>query len=73
MLAPHEAAAKKTKRRTMLFGGGKSSDDAVHAAADVPQAWIVGHKGKVSYNLSPLLNGEPVSLYVNVGVLRAKT
>jgi hypothetical protein len=31
-------------------------------AQDQPLAWIVGHKGKVPYNLAMLLNGEKVRL-----------
>ncbi|KAF2266468.1 hypothetical protein CC78DRAFT_491794 [Lojkania enalia] len=50
---------KKLKRRSKLFGGG-SSDEHVYEAGQSPLAWIVGHKGKVPYNLALLLNGEKV-------------
>ena len=60
LLAPNEGA-KKIKRRSKLFGGPSSSDERVHDAAQSPLAWVVGHKAKVSYNLTMLLNGEKVS------------
>ncbi|KAF2469870.1 uncharacterized protein BDR25DRAFT_343534 [Lindgomyces ingoldianus] len=51
---------KKLKRRSRLFGGGQSSDEQVNVSGQGPLAWVVGHRGKVPYNLAMLLNGEKV-------------
>ncbi|CAI6336356.1 unnamed protein product [Periconia digitata] len=59
MLAPADASAKKSRRASRFFGGGKSSDDSLKEK-NVPQAWVVGHKGKVPYDLAPLITGAPV-------------
>ncbi|KAF9734581.1 hypothetical protein PMIN02_005968 [Paraphaeosphaeria minitans] len=58
-----DADGKKNKRRSRLFGYGESSDermDANQRHLDGPLAWVVGHKGKVEYSLTMLLNGERV-------------
>ncbi|KAF1950093.1 hypothetical protein CC80DRAFT_497103 [Byssothecium circinans] len=60
LLAPGDATVKKARRTSRLFGGGKSSDDKANAGQNTPLAWVVGHSGKVPYNLTMLLNGEPV-------------
>lgn len=55
---------KKNRRRSRLFGYGESSDERVNGSQtrlNGPLAWVVGHKGKVEYNLTMLLNGERVS------------
>jgi hypothetical protein len=52
--------AKKLRRRSKLFGGVQVSEEKVHQAHDNPLAWVVGHRGKVPYNLALLLNGERV-------------
>lgn len=58
-LTPVEGNLKKLRRRSRLFGGGESSDERLNESAQVgPLAWVVGHKGKVPYNLTMLLNGE---------------
>lgn len=54
---------KKLRRKSKLFGGSQA--DLVGAVdapppQEKPLAWIVGHKGKVPYNLAMLLNGEKV-------------
>jgi len=61
LLAP-EVLQKKNRRRSRLFGGGESSDERLHdtTGQNDPLAWVVGHKGKVPYNLTMLLNGEKV-------------
>jgi hypothetical protein len=59
LMAP-SGEAKKLRRRSKLFGGAQSSDEKVHQAQDNPLAWVVGHRGKVPYNLALLLNGEKV-------------
>lgn len=62
LLTPTESSAKKLKRRSKLFGGGGSSDERMaEFGGESPLAWVVGHKGKLSYNLTMLLNGEKVS------------
>jgi hypothetical protein len=59
-----EGKLKKLRRKSGLFGNVNSSvtDVSRGGAADgsSPLAWIVGHKGKVPYNLTMLLNGEKV-------------
>ncbi|ORY13864.1 hypothetical protein BCR34DRAFT_561477 [Clohesyomyces aquaticus] len=62
-LVPAEAGAlKKLKRRSKLFGGAQSSDEQVDVSPlGGPLAWVVGHRGKVPYNLTMLLNGEKVT------------
>lgn len=59
----NEGKLKKLRRKSGLFGGNNSSTtDVSHAGAagSSPLAWIVGHQGKVPYNLTMLLNGEKV-------------
>jgi len=52
---------KKLRRRSKLFSGGQSSDEHIHDDGhDRPHAWVIGHRGKVPYNLALLLNGEKV-------------
>ncbi|KAJ4373195.1 hypothetical protein N0V83_003488 [Neocucurbitaria cava] len=61
--APSEGNLKKLRRKSRLFGGGSVSDGAIpdtQHGHNSPLAWIVGHKGKVPYNLTMLLNGEQV-------------
>ena len=58
-----EGKLRKLRRKSGLFGGNNSSMTDVSragAAGSNPLAWIVGHKGKVPYNLNVLLNGEKV-------------
>jgi hypothetical protein len=57
-----EGNLKKLRRRSKLFGAGLVDDGTgnVTQTQDNPLAWIVGHKGKVPYNLAMLLNGEKV-------------
>lgn len=56
-----EGNLKKLRRKSRLFGGSQSGDGvAVDPSHANPLAWIVGHKGKVPYNLTMLLNGEKV-------------
>jgi hypothetical protein len=44
-----------------MFGGSQGSDGVIPDAAHAkPLAWIVGHQGKVPYNLAMLVNGEKV-------------
>ncbi|KAF2999452.1 hypothetical protein E8E13_007935 [Curvularia kusanoi] len=58
----NEGKLKKLRRKSGLFGGlNGSTTDVSNAAGANPLAWIVGHKGKVPYNLTMLLNGEKVS------------
>ncbi|CAO2652473.1 Nn.00g007560.m01.CDS01 [Neocucurbitaria sp. VM-36] len=61
--APSEGNLKKLRRKSRLFGGSQGGDgalpDAQHGQSS-PLAWIVGHHGKVPYNLTMLLNGEKV-------------
>ncbi|KAF1995635.1 hypothetical protein P154DRAFT_341994 [Amniculicola lignicola CBS 123094] len=58
-LAPVEE--KKKRRVSRLFGGGaSSSNEQVHQQQAGPLAWVLGHQGKVPYNLTMLLNGEKV-------------
>lgn len=55
---------KKLRRKSRLFGGSQSGDGvATGMSRESPLAWIVGHKGKVPYNLTMLLNGEKVSCF----------
>jgi hypothetical protein len=59
-----EGNLKKLRRKSKLFGGSLPGDQSTGSgsqAQDSPLAWIVGHKGKVPYNLAMLLNGEKVS------------
>ncbi|UPX16418.1 uncharacterized protein EKO05_0006818 [Ascochyta rabiei] len=60
----NEGKLRKLRRKSGLFGGNNSSlTDVSRAGAGGggnPLAWIVGHKGKVPYNLTMLLNGEKV-------------
>lgn len=58
----NEGKLKKLRRKSGLFGGsnGSSTDLSRAGGANNPLAWIVGHKGKVPYNLTMLLNGEKV-------------
>lgn len=60
--ADNEGKLKKLRRKSGLFGGsnGSSLDLGRAGGANSPLAWIVGHKGKVPYNLTMLLNGEKV-------------
>ncbi|KAI8932853.1 hypothetical protein NX059_010333 [Plenodomus lindquistii] len=61
--AGSEGNLKKLRRRSRLFGGspnGHESHPGGPHGQDSPLAWIVGHKGKVAYNLAMLLNGERV-------------
>jgi hypothetical protein len=55
-----EGKLKKLRRKSGLFGGSQSTDGAAGAQDNEPLAWIVGHKGKVPYNLALLLSGEKV-------------
>jgi hypothetical protein len=57
-----DAEIKKSRRRSRLFGYGESSDERLHDSrpSNSPLAWVVGHKGKVEYSLTMLLNGERV-------------
>jgi hypothetical protein len=58
-----EGKLKKLRRKSGLFGGGPIGDDTTAGAPQEhgsPLAWIVGHKGKVPYSLTFLLNGEKV-------------
>jgi hypothetical protein len=62
-----EGKLKKLRRKSGLFGGPPGGIEGVDGAPGTPQgnasplAWIVGHKGKVPYNLTFLLNGEKVA------------
>jgi hypothetical protein len=55
---------KKLRRKSKLFGSSQVDVGAPAGASSAPHteplAWIVGHKGKVPYNLAMLLNGEKV-------------
>ncbi|KAL1598707.1 hypothetical protein SLS60_007847 [Paraconiothyrium brasiliense] len=60
-----DTEVKKNRRRSRLFGYGESSDERVQDLSaqhskNSPLAWVVGHKGKVEYSLTMLLNGERV-------------
>ncbi|KAF2124814.1 hypothetical protein P153DRAFT_390281 [Dothidotthia symphoricarpi CBS 119687] len=57
-----EITSKKLRRKSRLFGGSNGGDEpsAGTQAGESPLAWIIGHKGKVPYNLAMLLNGEKV-------------
>lgn len=51
----------KAKRRSWLLGGARSSDERVSEFGHGgPLAWVIGHDGKVPYNLSLLIGGEKV-------------
>lgn len=51
----------KAKRRSWLLGGARSSDERVSESGHGdPLAWVIGHHGKVPYNLSLLIGGEKV-------------
>ncbi|KAH8708442.1 hypothetical protein GQ44DRAFT_691027 [Phaeosphaeriaceae sp. PMI808] len=50
---------KKLRRKSKLFGGSQTGEE-VNGVHNSPLAWIVGHKGKVPYNLAMLLTGEKV-------------
>lgn len=66
LLIPSDPEVKKNRRRSKLFGYGDSSDERVQDGqrhVGGPLAWVVGHKGKVEYSLTLLLNGERVCLY----------
>ncbi|KAJ4988561.1 putative choriogenin Hminor [Stagonosporopsis vannaccii] len=59
----NEGKLRKLRRKSGLFGGANSSMTDVSragGAGENPLAWIVGHKGKVPYSLTMLLNGEKV-------------
>lgn len=58
-----DSRLKKLKRKSGLFGGAQSSDEQVNGAGKEksPMAWVIGHRGKVPYNLTMLLNGEQVT------------
>jgi hypothetical protein len=60
-----DADAKKSRRRSRLFGYGESSDERLQDSrpGNGPLAWVVGHKGKVEYSLTMLLNGEKVRCF----------
>jgi hypothetical protein len=56
-----EGNLKKLRRKSNLFGSSRIDLAAAGAATqEQPPAWIVGLKGKVPYNLAPLLSGEKV-------------
>ncbi|KAF1844237.1 uncharacterized protein K460DRAFT_291040 [Cucurbitaria berberidis CBS 394.84] len=57
---PSEGNLKKLRRKSRLFGGSQSSIGPAQHDQSKPLAWIVGHQGKVPYNLTMLLNGEKV-------------
>jgi hypothetical protein len=66
-----EGNLKKLRRKSRLFGGSQADLAGLTGAApaqDKPLAWIVGHKGKVPYNLAMLLNGEKVRRFSPVRV-----
>jgi hypothetical protein len=54
-----EGNLKKLRRKSNLFGSSRV-DLAAAQTPEQPPAWIVGLKGKVPYNLAPLLSGEKV-------------
>lgn len=59
--ASSEGNLKKLRRKSRMFGGSQGSDGVIPDAAHAkPLAWIVGHQGKVPYNLAMLVNGEKV-------------
>ncbi|KAL5113702.1 hypothetical protein ACEQ8H_008407 [Pleosporales sp. CAS-2024a] len=56
-----EGNLKKLRPRSRLLGGSPADLAAsASSAEDQPPAWIVGHKGKVPYNLAVLVSGEKV-------------
>jgi hypothetical protein len=68
-----EGKLKKLRRKSGLFGGALIGDDTTAGAPQghaSPLAWIVGHKGKVPYNLTFLLNGEKVGKTVAIYTIR---
>jgi hypothetical protein len=63
-----EGKLKKLRRKSGLFGAPPNGIEGIGGAHSrtssgnaSPLAWIVGHKGKVPYNLTFLLNGEKVA------------
>lgn len=61
--AGSEGNLKKLRRKSRLFGGSQGGNEPLSSAPLAqgrPQAWIVGHKGKVAYSLTTLLNGDKV-------------
>jgi hypothetical protein len=64
-----EGNLKKLRRKSKLFGGSLVDEGtgSVTQTQESPLAWIVGHKGKVPYNLAMLLNGEKVRRSSQVG------
>lgn len=69
----NEGKLKKLRRKSGLFGGNNGSMTDVSragAGGNNPLAWIVGHKGKVPYNLTMLLNGEKVRSAIALPTLR---
>jgi hypothetical protein len=67
---PDDSKLRKLKRKSLLFGSPHGSPHSSNEhlpysrnAASGPLAWVVGHKGKVEYNLTMLLNGEKVRLH----------
>ncbi|KAH7081094.1 hypothetical protein FB567DRAFT_501373 [Paraphoma chrysanthemicola] len=67
----NDGSLKKLRRKSKLFGGSQAGDEVpggISNAQPGPLAWVVGHKGKVPYNLAMLLNGEKVpELWDNLG------
>jgi len=57
-----EGGRLRLRRKSRLFGGSPGSGSGVSGAGS-PQAWIVGHQGKVAYSLTALLQGERVRCY----------
>jgi hypothetical protein len=60
-----EGNLKKLRRRSKLFGGSQAGDGLTAGGSPQsqgsPDAWIVGHKGKVPYTkMALLLNGDKV-------------
>ncbi|KAF2203488.1 hypothetical protein GQ43DRAFT_469973 [Delitschia confertaspora ATCC 74209] len=58
-----DALRKRLRRKSKIFTFGSSSHESVYQPENSPAsplAWIVGHEGKVPYNLALLLNGEKV-------------
>lgn len=56
----NEGKLKKLRRKSGLFGGSNGSSANLSQGMSDPLAWIIGHKGKVPYSLTMLLNGEKV-------------
>ena len=58
---PAPSNSTKAKQRSWLLGGARSSDERVSESGHGgPLAWVIGHHGKISYNLSLLIGGEKV-------------